>query len=114
MAKFCSNCGKEVNDNAVICVNCGCSLEGNNSSSINVNINNNTNTVSPKSRLVTFLLCTFLGGLGIHRFYVGKVGTGVLWLLTGGCFGIGALVDWIVILCGTFKDINGLNVSNWS
>ncbi|MBQ3755018.1 MAG: TM2 domain-containing protein, partial [Clostridia bacterium] len=39
---------------------------------------------SPKSRLVATLLCFFLGGLGIHRFYVGKVGTGILYLFTGG------------------------------
>ena len=53
---------------------------------------------SPKSRLIALLLCVFVGGLGIHRFYVGKIGTGVLWLLTAGCFGIGALVerfDWL-------------------
>lgn len=113
MAKFCSHCGKEVNENAVICVNCGCSLESKNNS-VNVTINNGVQGVSPKSRLVTFLLCTFLGALGVHRFYVGKVGTGILWLLTFGCFGIGTLVDWIVILCGTFKDNNGLNVANWN
>jgi len=113
MAKFCSSCGKEVNENAVICVNCGCSLENNNGA-VNVTINNGTQGVSPKSRLVAFLLCTFLGGLGIHRFYVGKVGTGILWLLTLGCFGFGTLIDWIIILCGTFKDNNGLNVSNWN
>ena len=100
MAKYCSNCGKEVNENAVICVNCGCSLEGtSNNQSVNVTINNNTSSgVSPKSRLVAFLLCTFLGGLGIHRFYVGKTGTGVLWLLTLGCLGIGSFVDWIMII----------------
>lgn len=108
MAKFCPNCGKEVNENAVMCVSCGCSLEKNNASV------NTASGVSPKSRLVAFLLCTFLGGLGIHRFYVGKAGTGVLWLLTAGCFGIGAFVDWIVILCGTFKDKDGLNVANWN
>ena len=116
MAKFCQNCGKEVFENAVICVGCGCSLESNvhSNSNVNVTINNGFGGVSPKSRLVAFLLCIFLGGLGIHRFYVGKVGTGILWLLTLGCFGIGSFVDFIVILCGSFKDSNGLSVSNWN
>ena len=68
---------------------------------------------SPKSRLITLLLCIFVGGLGIHRFYVGKIGTGVLWLLTAGCFGIGALVDLIMIACGTFTDSDGKPVTDW-
>ncbi len=68
---------------------------------------------SPKSRLVATLLCFFLGGLGIHRFYVGKVGTGILYLFTGGLFGIGALVDFIMILCGSFTDKEGKFLTNW-
>ncbi|MDD2568525.1 MAG: TM2 domain-containing protein [Clostridia bacterium] len=69
--------------------------------------------VSSKSRLVALLLCVFLGYLGIHRFYAGKIGTGILWLLTGGIFGIGALVDLILIACGTFKDNEGKLISDW-
>ncbi len=69
--------------------------------------------VSDKSRLVAFLLCTFLGYLGVHRFYAGKVGTGILWLLTGGLFGLGLLIDWILILVGSFKDDAGNEISNW-
>ncbi len=65
---------------------------------------------SPKSWLATVLLCFFLGGFGVHRFYVGKIGTGILWLLTGGLLGIGALVDFIIILCGGFSDSNGLKI----
>ena len=68
---------------------------------------------SPKNKTVALLLCIFVGGLGIHRFYVGKIGTGVLWLLTAGCFGIGALVDLIMIACGTFTDSDGKPVTDW-
>lgn len=69
--------------------------------------------VSDKSRLVALLLCWFLGYLGVHRFFVGKVGTGILWLLTAGLFGIGWLVDLIMILCGSFKDKQGNKLLNW-
>lgn len=70
--------------------------------------------ISPKSRLAALLLCFFFGALGIHRFYVGKVGTGIIWLLTLGVCGIGALVDFIMIICGSYTDKAGLIVKNWS
>jgi len=68
--------------------------------------------VSNKNWLVALLLCLFVGGLGIHRFYVGKTGTGILWLLTGGLLGIGTLIDLIVIACGNFKDGEGKVIKN--
>ena len=69
--------------------------------------------MSSKSRLVALLLCFFFGAIGIHRFYVGKVGTGVIWLLTGGLFTIGIVIDFIMILCGAFKDKKGSLVKKW-
>lgn len=71
------------------------------------------NIHSSKSRLVALLLCLFLGWLGIHRFYVGKAGTGILYLLTGGFFGIGVLIDFILILVGSFTDKMGHFVQEW-
>lgn len=68
---------------------------------------------SKKSRLVALLLCIFLGGFGVHRFYVGKIGTGIVWLLTAGCFGIGWIIDMILIVCGAMRDKDGYCLSNW-
>jgi TM2 domain-containing membrane protein YozV len=62
---------------------------------------------SSRSRVVAALLCFFLGALGIHRFYAGKIGTGIIWLLTLGLAGIGVIVDFIMILVGAFKDKEG-------
>lgn len=69
--------------------------------------------MSEKSRLVTLLMCVYLGIFGAHRFYVGKTGTGVVWLLTLGCFGIGFIVDLITILVGGFYDRNGKQILAW-
>ena len=67
---------------------------------------------SEKDWLTTLLLCIFLGGIGVHRFYVGKIGTGILQLLTAGGCGIWVLIDLIMIIPGSFTDKDGKKIQN--
>ena len=104
--KFCKFCGQQIPMEAVLCVKCGRQVEqlqGAQNVNPQVVINNAPQPVVvhsgiPKNKWVAFVLAFVLGFLGAHRFYEGKVGTGLLWLFTGGLFGIGWLVDWIPIL----------------
>ena len=66
---------------------------------------------SKKSNTVALLLCFFLGFLGVHRFYVGKVGTGILMLVTLGGLGIWNLIDFIIIVVQKFTDSEGNTLS---
>ncbi len=93
---FCSSCGAIIKKEAEICPKCGVRQKSAGKSY--------GAEVSEKSRLVAFLLCTFLGVIGVHRFYVGKVTSGVMQILFGwATFFIWPLVDWIMILAGSFK-----------
>jgi len=112
--KFCKHCGGKIPEAAVICTHCGCQVEEMkkteqpniviNNSNTNSNVNTNTNVVGggyygrAKNKWVAFCLCVFLGFFGAHKFYEGKGGMGVLYLLTFGLFGIGWLIDCIVLL----------------
>lgn len=65
-----------------------------------------------KSKLITMLLCWFLGTLGIHRFYLGKVWTGILYLCTAGLCGVGTVIDMILLLFNAMKDKEGNKLKN--
>ena len=79
----------------------------------------NNSKISSSKRGIALLLCFiplftgFFGPMGIQRFYVGKIGTGILWFFTGGLFGIGQLIDVIMILTGDFTDKNGKPLLIW-
>lgn len=98
---FCHSCGAEVNEKAVVCVKCGVAVN-------HSGLGRQLGPVSDKEWLVALLLSFFVGFLGVHRFYTGHIGIGVVQLLTlGGC-GIWALIDLILILVGSYKDADGL------
>lgn len=123
---FCRNCGEEISEDAVVCPKCGVATDkfnaasnqpqaqpniviNNNNENVNTNINRvgGGRSVPRKSKMTTLVLAILLGYLGVHRFYVGKTGSGILYLFTGGLFGIGYIVDIITIITGSFRDKYG-------
>ncbi|WP_242848151.1 TM2 domain-containing protein [Ruminococcus sp. HUN007] len=105
--KFCSTCGAMVPAAAIICTSCGCQIgqmktEQPNIVIQNTNTNVNTNNVGnygrKKNKWVALLLCLLLGWCGIHRFYEGKIGTGLLYMFTLGLGGLGWFIDFIILL----------------
>ncbi len=70
--------------------------------------------MSDKRILPAFLLCFFFGVFGAHRFYVGKIGTGLLQLVTIGGLGIWAMIDFIMIIVGAFRDSDGNKITEWT
>jgi hypothetical protein len=100
--KYCHACGTVIDAMAVVCPKCGVMQGG------------LALIGSEKRILPAFLLCFTLGVFGAHRFYAGKIGTGVLQLLTLGGFGIWALVDMIFIVMGKFTDSEGEKIIDWT
>ena len=115
--KFCKECGRKIAKKAVICPLCGCQVEepkmeatpqivinnSNQNQNQNQNQNNNMNVGVPygarmRNKWVALCLCIFLGYVGAHKFYEGKVGMGILYLCTGGLFCIGWIIDIISLL----------------
>lgn len=113
--KFCKHCGGKIPEDAVICTLCGRQVEdlnknaqpsiviNNENTNTNANTNMNANVAGAqfgrlKNKWVALALCFLLGYFGAHKFYEGKIGMGVLYIFTFGLFGIGVIVDLIVLL----------------
>ena len=107
----CERCGQDLLPDAIYCKQCG--ERAGAAGHLYRRTLRGEEEVSDHSRLIALLLCALLGYFGFHRFYVGKFGTGILWLLTGGLFGVGYLVDTIVIAAGGFRDRHGLRLIYW-
>ena len=104
--KFCSSCGAVIKMAAEICPKCGVRQKAAMSSGGDAN-------ASPKSRTTTLLLCIFLGGFGAHRFYTGRPGLGILQIVTLCGLCVWWILDFIFILTGSLKDVEGKRVLNW-
>ena len=103
--KYCINCGEIIDARAEICPKCGVRQPTQYASTSTFESRPVKDT--DQRWLVTLLLCAFLGSLGVHRFYAGKIGTGILMLVTlGGC-GIWWLIDLIMIVTNSFTDDEG-------
>ena len=96
--KFCWSCGYIIKMVAEICPKCGVRQK----------------EPSEKRKTTVLLLCFFLGILGIHRFYVGKIGTGILQFLTFGILGMWTIIDFILIATDNFTDKEGRKIHNWN
>ncbi|KAA5607016.1 TM2 domain-containing protein [Roseospira marina] len=92
----CTTCGQKMAGTAPACPKCGAPNTG------------AAARTSEKTMVAAALLCFFFGSFGFHRFYVGKIGTGILMLVTLGALGIWTLIDLIMIIVGSFKDRDGL------
>ena len=106
MAKFCTNCGAELNENQDVCLKCG----------VRVNKTSNSGNPNAKSKVAAGLFGIFLGCLGVHNFYLGYTGKAVtqllLTFLSCGILavvsGIWGLIEGIMILAGSINtDANG-------
>lgn len=104
--KYCKFCGERIPEDAVMCNHCGRQVEQLKSEQSQVIINNTNTNVNrnvggygrPKNKWIALLLCAFLGFMGAHKFYEGKIGMGVLYLFTVGLFGIGWIIDIISLI----------------
>ena len=112
---YCSHCGAQIDNDAVVCIKCGCAVDPSFRSIKQQGLGREVSAgeeISTKSFAATAILCLFLGWMGIHRFYVGKTGTGLLMLFTFGGFGIWWLVDLIRIVTSDFTDSRGRRIPN--
>jgi hypothetical protein len=108
---FCRACGKQLHFTALTCTQCGAQQQQQRVAAPGLPLDPN---VSPRLLLPAVLLCFWFGVFGVHRFFVGKVGTGLLMLFTFGGLGLWALIDLIILVCGAFTDSDGRKLTQWT
>ena len=100
--KYCKHCGQLIDSDCVVCPKCGKQVEDLKHQDAPIIINNSASSTpiiiagKPKNKWIAFFLCLFT--ICGHKFYEGKIGMGILYLLTAGLFGIGWIIDLISLL----------------
>ncbi len=108
---YCTACGKQIHESASTCPGCGAPQQVRTPAPV---MAAPPPPATDRRILPAALLCFLLGVFGAHRFYVGKTGTAILMLFTIGGLGIWTLVDFILIVTGSFKDANGVRLTAWT
>lgn len=110
---FCPRCGAEMDAADIFCGACGWRLDQAADPAAAAGGARVVVNPSDLNRLTTLLLCFFLGWLGAHRFYAGKIGTAALFLVTGGFLFVGVIYDCVMIATGEFTDAQGRKLHYW-
>lgn len=110
---FCPRCGAEMGAADVFCGSCGWRLDQAADPAAAAAGGRVVANPSDLNRLTALLLCFFLGWLGAHRFYVGKIGTAAVFLVTGGFLFVGVIYDCVMIATGEFTDAQGRKLHYW-
>ncbi len=108
---FCRYCGQQISDIDLVCPHCDSKQNFTIVSSYNSSHISSSNSRKNSEGVIAFIVCFFFGVFGIHRFIYGKIGTGLLMLITLGGFGIWWLIDLIRIGIGHFTDSQGNHLS---
>ena len=101
--KYCHACAAVIDAMAVVCPQCAVPQP------VPEGLRHTEKRILP-----ALLLCLLLGPFGVHRFYVGKVGTGLLQLVTLGGLGVWAVIDFVLIVVGSFRDKSGNRITEWT
>lgn len=125
---YCKNCGQAIDNNAAVCIHCGVAVGGGANFCPNCGAQTAPGAAvctqcgvalaqpvpagEQKSKMAAGLLGIFLGGLGVHNFYLGYTGKAIAQIVLSLCFGVGAiwgLIEGIMILTGSInKDAKGI------
>ncbi len=110
---YCTACGKQIHESASTCPACGAPQQVRSAVAVPAGYVP-AGQATDKRMLPAAILCFVVGVFGAHRFYVGKVGSAIAMIFTLGGLGVWVVIDFIMIVTGSFKDDNGVRITEWT